>query len=91
MPTITEDTVLTDVDHILASCTGVLDFSVVNEDSYYTWWGMEDAEWVVEDIDSVENVDEDRIIFYPEGESFTCEISAQGEEQNSGPVHCFCE
>jgi len=34
---ITEDIVLENVDHILMSGVGVLDFSVSGEDSYYTW------------------------------------------------------
>jgi len=40
MSTITEDIVLEEVDHILVSGTGILDFSVSGDDSYYTWWGL---------------------------------------------------
>jgi len=34
MSTITEDIVLEEVDHILVSGTGILDFSVSGDDSY---------------------------------------------------------
>jgi len=90
MSTITEDLVLEEVDHILVSGTGNLDFSVSGENSYYTWWGAEDSDWDVSDVDRVENVEEDRIILYPEAEFFTCEIEADGEEENTGPVRCHC-
>jgi hypothetical protein len=68
MSTITEDIVLEEVDHILVSGTGILDFSVSGDDSYYTWWGAEDSSWDVSDVERVENVEEDRIILYPEAE-----------------------
>jgi len=78
------------VEHILASGTGVLDFAVAGENEYYTWDGVEDADWTVEDIERAENVEEDRLVFYPAGEFFTCEIVADGEEFNDGPVRCHC-
>lgn len=91
MARITQSTRLSRVQHIVGSGTGVLDFAVDGEDSYYTWGGNEDADWEVEDVASVENIDEDRFILYPEGEFFVGEIESQGEEQNAGPVHCWCE
>lgn len=91
MPTISQTTVLRDVEHILGSGTGVLDFAVSGETQYRTWWGGEEADWTIEDVDRVENGDEDRFLIYPEGDSFVCEIEAQAEEGNAGPVHCYCE
>jgi hypothetical protein len=91
MARITQSTRLSRVQHIVGSGTGVLDFAVDGEDGYYTWDGNEDADWEVEDVASVENIDEDRFILYPEGEFFVCEIESQGEEKNTGPVHCWCE
>ena len=76
------------VEHILASGSGLLDFAVAGEDQYYTWDGTEDADWSVEDVARAENVEEDRILFYPTGDFFTCEITANGEEANEGPVRC---
>jgi hypothetical protein len=69
----------------------LLDFAVDGEEDYYTWDGNEDADWEVEDVASIQNIDEDRYIMYPEGEFFVCEIESQGEEKNTGPVHCWCE
>lgn len=91
MPTIAQRTQLERVEHILGSGTGTLDFVVAGESAYYTWHGTEDADWEVDDVSTVENVDEDRIIIYPEGDYFTCEIVADGEEHNTGPVRCWCE
>lgn len=91
MPRITNTTRLEQVDHILGSGTGLLDFSVEGEQSYYTWEGTEGSHWEIEDVASVENDTEDRIILYPEGESFVCEIEASGEQGNEGPVHCWCD
>lgn len=91
MPTIAEDVILEEVEHILASGTGVLDFAVADEESYYTWWGAEDADWEVSDVESVENVEEDRMLIHPEKDFFRCEISAEDEEQNMGPVRCYCK
>ena len=87
MPCITQSITLDRVEHILASGTGTLDFAVAGEDEYYTWDGKEDAEWTVEDVGRAENTEEDRLIFYPTGEFFICEITADGEEFNEGPVH----
>lgn len=91
MSTITQTTRLERVEHVLGSANGVLDFAVEGRNEYVTWWGTEDAEWTVEDVDRIENVDEDRFIVFPEGEYFTCEIEADDEEHNSGPVQCWCE
>lgn len=91
MTRITQSTRLSRVQHIIGSGTGLLDFAVDGEDDYYTWDGYEDADWEVEDVASVQNIDEDRYIMYPEGEFFVCEIESQGEEKNTGPVHCWCE
>lgn len=91
MPAVTQQTTLTNVEHILASGTGVLDFAIAGEDTYYTWRGQEDADWSVEDVARVENDDEDRLIIYPVGDYFTCEIQADAEEHNTGPVRCYCD
>lgn len=91
MPTITDDTRLERVEHILCSGTGVLDFAVDGEQGYYKWRGREDADWTVEDAASIENDDEDRVVVYPSGEYFVCDISADREEENSGPVRCWSE
>jgi hypothetical protein len=76
MPVVTEKIVLDRVEHILGSGTGTLDFAVEGENGYYTW--------------HVVNVDEDRFEIRPET-VFTCEIPADGEENNEGPVRCWCE
>jgi hypothetical protein len=91
MPTITDDTRLERVEHILCSGTGILDFAMAGEKDYYTWRGNENAEWTAEGVASVENDDEDRMIIYPSGEFFVCDISADREEENSGPVRCWSE
>ena len=91
MTSVSQKTVLDKVEHILASGTGTLDFAVKGENDYYTWRGSEEADWEVEDVARVENADEDRSVIYPEGEYFVCEIDADGEENNVGPVRCFCE
>lgn len=90
MPSVLEQTRLDRVEHVLASGTGILDFAVEGEESYYTWRGTEDADWTIEDVASVENVEEDRILLRPRGEYFICEIAANGEEDNTGPVRCYC-
>lgn len=79
------------VEHILGSGNGTLDFAVEGEDQYYTWNGTEDADWTITDAETLKNVDEDRIIVYPEGDYFICEITATQEEFNTGPVRCFSE
>jgi len=91
MTRITQSTRLEQVEHVLGSKTNVLDFAVEGENDYYTWDGREDADWTIEDVDYVENVEEDRYILYPEGEYFTCDIEASREEGNQGPVRCWCE
>lgn len=91
MTVVSQKTVLRDVEYILGSGNGTLDFAVAGEDDYYTWNGVEDADWSVEDIKRVENVEEDRFILYPIGQTFTCEIEASEDEFNPGPVRCYCE
>lgn len=91
MATISQTRHLECVEHILASGTGVLDFAIEGQDDYLTWWGSGDADWTVRGADSIENAEEDRFVIYPEGEYFVCEIEAQGEEGNSGPVRCWSE
>jgi len=91
MTSVSQKTVLDEVEHILASGAGTLDFAVKGENDYYTWRGSEEADWEVEDAARVENADEDRFVIYPEGEYFVCEIEADGEENNVGPVRCYCE
>lgn len=88
---ITDTTVLDEVEHVLASGTGTLDFVVAGEKDYYTWHGREDADWTVTGIENVENAEEDRIIVYPTGDFFHCEIESDGEEHNEGPVRCISE
>lgn len=88
MPIVSQNTTLERVEHVLASGTGTLDFSVQGENEYYTWNGREDADWVVTGVERVENAEEDRLIFYPDGPYFRCEIAASGEEFNEGAVHC---
>lgn len=88
MPTIDSDVVLDRVEHILASGTGILDFAVTGESGHYTWHGTEDADWTVSGVDRIENDDEDRLIIYPDEDYFECEITADAEEQNTGPVRC---
>ena len=90
MPSVVEQTKLEHVEHILISGTGTLDFAVAGEESYYTWHGTEDADWTVDDVATVENVEEDRVLLHPQEEYFTCEITAEGEELNEGPVRCYC-
>jgi hypothetical protein len=88
MRTISRDRVLERVEHILASGTGTLDFAVEGESGYYTWHGTTGADWTVTGVGRVENDDEDRLLIYPEGECFRCEITAESDEHNSGPVRC---
>ena len=75
----------------MASSTGILDFAVEGENDYYTWRGAEKSDWEIEDVDRVENADEDRFVIYPKGDYFVCEIEADRDENNSGPVYCYCE
>ena len=90
MSSISENTVLTEVEYILASGTGTLDFAIEGEEGYYTWRGSEEADWEVKDVESVQNVEEDRFMIYPEDDYFVCEIEAGSEENNLGPVRCYC-
>lgn len=91
MPRISQTTRFERVEHIIGSGTGLLDFAVEGNSGYYTWEGDEDANWTIEDIDHVENIEEDRFILHPKGDYFTCEIDAEAEEGNRGPVRCWCE
>lgn len=91
MPRLAESVKLDRVHYIVGSGTGVLDFSVAGEEQYYTWDGQKAAEWNVEDVATVDNLEEDRFIMYPDGEYFMCEIEPQGDEGNLGPVTCWCE
>lgn len=91
MPEVSQGTVLQRVEHIIGSGNGTLDFAVEGEDQYHTWRGTEDADWNVEDVDRIENIEEDRFIIYPEKDYFVCKIEAEKEEENTGPVSCYCE
>ena len=71
---------------------GVLDFAVEGEVEEYTWWCSEDSEWTIEAPGIVENGYEDRFLVKPpEGEHFVCDITAEDEEQNEGPVRCWID
>lgn len=89
MPTISQSIRLDEVEHILGSGSGTLDFAVRGDNSYYTWHGTEDADWEIDGVATVRNVEEDRFEMLPEGESFVCEIEASSEEGNSGSVYCW--
>lgn len=91
MPRITQQQRFERVEHILGSGVGVLDFAIEGDDEYYTWSGTEMSDWVIEDVGTVENAEEDRFIIYPEGKYFTCKIDADREEENTGSVRCWCE
>ena len=43
------------------------------------WDNQEDTGWQIEDLTSVENIDEDRSIMYPEGEIFVWDIESESE------------
>lgn len=88
---IDSDRRLDNVEYIDASGNGILDFAVIDDDRYLTWCGNEDADWTVSDVAKVENIGEDRIRLHPDGKLFTCEIDADGEEFNDGPVRCWVE
>jgi hypothetical protein len=79
MPKINQETGFERVQHIIGSGTGVLDFAVDGKDEYYTWEGSEEADWEVEDVERVENIEEDRFVMYPVGEYFVCEIESASE------------
>lgn len=89
MPFVDSSCRLDNVEHIEASGTGTLDFAVSGENVPLTWDGVEDADWTVEGVDRIENVEEDRFVIYPEGDYFVCEIEADGAEANNGPVRCW--
>ncbi|MFC7141825.1 hypothetical protein ACFQMA_18565 [Halosimplex aquaticum] len=84
MVRITERSRLERVEHILGSGSGILDFAVEGEPNYYTWEGNEGSDWVIDDVDYVENDDEDRFILYPEEDFFICEIEDES-------VQCWSE
>lgn len=91
MTRIAQSVKLRRVEHILGSGSGTLDFAVEGESDYLTWDGEEGADWEITDVGYVENAEEDRFILFPEGEYFTCEIEADSEERNVGPVRCWSE
>lgn len=84
MARITQSTRLSRVQHIVGSGTGVLDFAVDGEDDYYTWDGNEDADWEVEDVASIQNIDEDRYIMYPEGNSSFAKSNHRAKRRTPG-------
>lgn len=86
MREIMQPTYLERVEHILGSGSGLLDFAIEGENEPRTWIGREDAEWTIEDVDYVENIDEDRFMMHPEGEFFACEI----ETGDDPTVRCWC-
>lgn len=79
------------VEHILGSGTGVLDFAIDGQNQYETWVGLEDAEWTVDGVESVENAEEDRFIMYPEGDYFICEITSEESSDEKEVVQCWSE
>lgn len=91
MERISRGTTLTNVERILGSDSGVLDFEVADDDTYYVWEGedREDADWTVENVDRVENDNEDRFIMFPEGDGFTCEIDLNDDGWER--ARCWCE
>lgn len=89
MVDVSQGSKLTDVEHILGSGTGTLDFAVKGENTYYTWDGTEEATWDIEGVEKATNDDEDRFIMFPQGESFTCEITLN--ENGEETVHCWSE
>jgi len=91
MTRISQSVSLERVEHVAGSGVGTLDFAVEGDSSYHTWEGDEDADWTIEDVARVENIEEDRVIMYPRGDYFTCEIDADAEEGNEGTVRCWCE
>ncbi len=91
MVRISQDRRFERVEHIEVSVPSVLHFGVECDSTRYTWDGVEDAEWTIDDVDYVENGDEDYFFLYPEEDYFVCEIEATREEGNLGPVHCWCE
>lgn len=71
---------------------GVLDFAIEGENHEYTLWCSENADWTIETPGIVENSTEDRFLVKPpKGEHFICEITADGEERNEGPVRCWID
>lgn len=91
MPRITKSTRLNEVEHVLGSGGGTLDFAVESEREYYTWEGNEDADWAIEDVDCVENAEEDRFILYPDENHFICKIDSPVKEGSEAHVRCWCE
>ena len=91
MVRISQDRRFERVEHIEVSVSGILDFAVEGDSTRYTWDGVEDADWTVDDVEYAENGDEDRFYLYPEEDYFICEIEATAEEGNEGPVRCWCE
>jgi hypothetical protein len=90
MTVVSQKTFLRGVKRILGSGNGTVEFAIRGEEDYYTWNGVEDADWDVEDFARVEHIEEDRFIMYPANEKYPCEIDASEEEFNHGPVRCYC-
>ena len=76
MPVIADDVVLKRGEYILGSGTGTLDFAVAGGSEYYTWYGIEDADWYMTGVERIENDDEDQLLIYPSGDYSRCEIAA---------------
>lgn len=89
MTEITSPTTLRGVKYVRIG-HGVLDFGT--DEDEYTWWCREDADWRIEGGETVVNDGEDRaIVEPPNGQTFTCEITASSGENDTGPVVCRLE
>ena len=86
MPRVSAGTTLTQIEHILCSGTGTLDFAIEGEEQYYTWEGEEDADWTVSNVERIQNEDEDRIIIWPDEGYFSCEITLDADGREA--VNC---
>jgi len=71
----------------------VLEFAVEGESEYSTWKGSEDADWEVDSVGRVENIEEDRFIMYPAGEYFICEIEliSDSRDVDESRARCWSE
>jgi hypothetical protein len=60
---------------------------------YYRWDGREDADWEITGVERIENIEEDRVIIYPKGEYFVCEIDVASDTGavTENCVHCWSE
>ncbi|MWG36109.1 hypothetical protein [Halomarina oriensis] len=86
-----QDRRLERVEHILGSGSGVLGFAIDGQNQYETWVGVEDAEWTVYGVKSVENAEEDRFVMYPEEDYFICEITSEKSGGEDKSVQCWSE